>query len=120
MDVDFYLKVEEIVKEDPRYKPDAYEFVMRGLFYTQKKLKRKGHVTGKELAEGIRDLAIEEFGGMARAVLAHWGITKTSDFGEIVYNMISKKLLSKTESDSKEDFRDVYDFKEAFRISLEK
>lgn len=124
MNSDFYSKVEEIIKKDPRYKPDAYEFVMRSLFYTQKKLKRKGHVTGKELAEGIRDLALEEFGGMARTVLAYWGINKTEDFGEIVYNMIEMKILSKTESDSKSDFKDVYDFKEAFdkgyKINLEK
>ena len=124
MNTDFYIKIEEIVKKDARYKPDAYEFVMKGLFYTQGKLKRKGHVTGKELSEGIRDLALEEFGGMARTVLTHWGISKTEDFGRIVYNMIEKNILSKTESDSKEDFRDVYDFKEAFdrdyRIDLEK
>jgi len=124
MNLDFYKKVEEILKRDSRYKPDAYEFVMKALFYTQKKLKRRGHITGKELAEGFRDLAIEEFGGMARTVLSYWGINQTSDIGEIVYNMIEKKILSKTESDSKEDFKDVYNFKESFdkgyRIDLEK
>ncbi len=124
MDTSFYLRVEKIIGEDSRYKADAYEFVMKGLFYTQKKLKRKGHITGKELAEGLRDLALEEFGGMARTVLSHWGINETKDFGEIVYNMISENLLNKTESDSKEDFKDIYNFKEVFeadyKINLEK
>jgi len=124
MSFDFYSRVEKIVKKDSRYKTDAYEFVIKSLFYAQKKLKRRGHITGKELSEGIKDLALEEFGGMARTVLAYWGINKTEDFGEIVYNMISKKILSKTGYDSKEDFKDVYDFKEVFdkgyRIELEK
>lgn len=124
MNTSFYLRVERIVGKDPRYKADAYEFVMRGLFYTQKKLKRKGHVAGKELAEGLKDFALEEFGGMARTVLSHWGINETGDFGEIVYNMIEENLLNKTESDSKEDFKDIYNFKEVFetgyKINLEK
>jgi uncharacterized repeat protein (TIGR04138 family) len=111
---DFYLSVEEIVLADSRYKADAYEFVMQALHFTQNKLKRETHVTGKELAEGIRDYAIEQYGPMAKTVLAHWGIHKTQDFGFIVFNMIEKQMLSKTDSDSLEDFKDVYDFEAAF------
>ena len=51
---------------------------------------------------------------MARVVLTHWGITKTEDFGNIVFNMIGKSLLSKTEADSIDDFKGVYDFNAAF------
>jgi len=32
--MNFYKKVEEIVEKDPRYKPDAYEFVMQALWHT--------------------------------------------------------------------------------------
>lgn len=111
---DFYKKVEEIIEKDCRYKPDAYEFVMEALWFTQNKLKRKGHVRGKELLAGIRELAIDKYGPMVRTVFEHWGIRTTEDFGEIVFNMVENALLSKTEDDSREDFKNVYDFKEVF------
>jgi uncharacterized repeat protein (TIGR04138 family) len=31
MNTDFYKKVEELVRKDSRYQPDAYEFVMQAL-----------------------------------------------------------------------------------------
>lgn len=111
---DFYQVVEEICKSESRYKPDAYEFLMQALHFTQNKLKKKAHVTGKELLEGIREFAIEQYGPMAQTVFKHWGINKTQDFGNIVFNMVDKKLLSKTDEDAIEDFKDVYDFQRVF------
>jgi uncharacterized repeat protein (TIGR04138 family) len=110
----FYQIVEEIYALDNRYKPDAYEFVMQALNFTQKKLARETHITGKELLAGIREFAIEQYGVMAKTVLTHWGIRKTDDFGTIVFIMVDNKILSKTETDSIEDFKEVYDFEEAF------
>ncbi len=110
----FYDLVEEICNQDKRYKPDAYEFVLGGLNFTQDKLKRKTHVSGSELSCGLRDYAINQYGALANRVLAYWGINQTQDFGYIVFNMIEKKLLSKTEEDSLADFNAVYDFKAAF------
>jgi uncharacterized repeat protein (TIGR04138 family) len=110
----FYKKVEEIVEQKPRYKSDAYEFVMQALWYTQDKLKRKGHISTAELLEGIRQFAVEQYGLMSRQVLAHWGVKKTSDFGNIVFDMIDKGLMSKNDSDSLNDFKEVFDFKKAF------
>ena len=107
--------VEGICKKDKRYKPDAYEFVLQGLNFTQDKLKnRQGHICGSELARGLRDYAINQYGALACSVLSHWGINQTEDFGNIVFNMIEKKLLSKTDEDSLADFNHVYDFKAAF------
>jgi uncharacterized repeat protein (TIGR04138 family) len=111
---DFYSVVEMICLEDPRYKADAYEFIMQALYFTQNKLKKDTHVTGKELLEGVRSFIIEQYGPMAKTVFAHWGITKTEDLGNIVFNLINKKILSKTEEDSLNDFKEVYDFETAF------
>jgi len=111
---DFYQVIESICKRDARYKADAYEFVMQALYFTQKKIKREGHMTGKELAHGIKDFAAQQYGPMAITVLSHWGISSTEDFGNIVFNMVGKKVLSKTEEDSPADFKDVYDFEKAF------
>ncbi len=110
----------EVVRRDPRYAVEAYEFVFEALGYIQRRLGRvpkekeegnpKNHVSGRELLEGIRELALREFGLMARTVFNCWGIHKTDDFGEIVFNLVEGGLMSKTEQDTREDFRDVYDF----------
>ena len=105
----------EICESDPRYKDDAYEFVLEALSFTQKKLQRSRHVTGKELLDGIKDLLIEKFGPLTLTVLQHWGVNATEDFGHIVFNMVEKKILSKTEEDNIESFRNVYDFEVEFK-----
>jgi uncharacterized repeat protein (TIGR04138 family) len=110
----FYQAVEEICLQDTRYKADAYEFVMQALSFTQQKLTRPGHVTAAELLSGIRELIIQQYGVMAKSVLQHWGITQTADFGAIVFAMIEKKMLAKTDTDTLGDFNDVYDFESAF------
>jgi uncharacterized repeat protein (TIGR04138 family) len=110
----FFSKIEKIVQKDHRYKPEAYEFVMKALSYTQRNLRKRGHLSGKELLLGIREYCFEQFGTMSKSVLAHWGIKRTEDFGEIVFNMVNVGLLRKTDEDSIEDFKDVYDFKDAF------
>ena len=114
----FYLKVEEILKKDVRYKPDSYEFVMQALYYTQNKLERKGHLSGRDLLDGIKEFALEQFGTMAKPVLEHWGLHATDDFGNIVFNMVDNGLLSKTENDSAADFHDVYKFSDVFKEEL--
>lgn len=101
--------IETLCLEDPRYHEDAYDFVLEALSFTQHKFRRRKHVTGKELLEGVKILLMERFGVMALSVLQYWGIKATEDFGNIVFNLIQKKILSKTEEDSLEDFRDVYD-----------
>ena len=124
MNSEFYEQVEKICQKDTRYKLDAYEFLMEALFFTQKTLKKPYHVSGKELLEGIRQLVLERFGPMSLTVLEHWGLHNTGDFGEIVFNLVEAKLLKKTEEDKISNFKDVYDFKEAFvegyKLHLEK
>jgi len=111
---DFYQVVENICSGDSRYKADAYEFMMQGLHFTQGKIKRAGHITGRELLEGLREFAIQQYGPMAKAVLNYWGVYKTQDFGHIVFNMIEDKLLAKTDADSLDDFKDIYNFDTVF------
>jgi uncharacterized repeat protein (TIGR04138 family) len=130
-------KLEEVVRKDPRYAYEAYEFVFQALHFTQKMLGREPpedpaeadavdphhHVSGQELVEGIRVLALREFGLMARTVFHLWGIDRTDDFGQIVFNLVEAELMSKTNEDSRDDFRDVYNLDEAlvqgFRIQLD-
>lgn len=106
--------IEKIAEKDPRYDPEAYLFLMKGLNSTVSKFEKHRHVSGQELSEGLRLYAIEQFGPMARTVLENWGVSSTEDFGNMVFNMIDAKLFSKTETDSIDDFKGIYDFKEAF------
>ena len=106
--------IELIRREDPRYHPEAFEFILLALNRVVQALPERRHITGAELSEGIRDLAIELYGPMARTVLEHWGLRETIDFGRIVFHLIDHRILSRTDSDSLEDFRGVFDFETAF------
>lgn len=72
------------------------------------------HVTGQQLCDGIRQYALSQFGLMSKVVLNSWGIYSTSDFGEIVYNLINVGVLKKSPRDRRSHFDGVYDFDEAF------
>ena len=105
----------DIVERDPRYGLGAYEFTREAVTYASEVVFATGtHVTGRELLEAIRRFARERYGLLAPDVLRSWGVHQTEDFGEIVFNLVDARLLSKTPEDSKEDFRQVYSFEEAF------
>lgn len=121
-DPDFAEIVGLICKEDPRYDRKAYEFVRLGLDHTVKELRKKEsarggrsrHVSGPELLEGLRVYALDQFGPLAKTVLNSWGVHRCQDFGEIVFNLIEYNVFSKTETDRREDFADIYSFEDAF------
>ncbi|MGA2245645.1 MAG: Minf_1886 family protein [Verrucomicrobiota bacterium] len=119
-EVNFEEVVEELIAQDPRFGRDAYHFTREALDFTQKLISRdhRGtvrHVTGQELLEGIRHYALQQYGPMTMTVLEEWGIKNCRDFGEIVFNMVGSGLLAKTEKDTRDDFRQGYDFADAFR-----
>jgi uncharacterized repeat protein (TIGR04138 family) len=106
--------LEQAIAKDPRYKPEAYVFVHDALDHIWARLEQRRHITGRELLGGIKDLALQRYGPMAKAVLNSWGVKTTDDFGAIVFNLVNAGILSKTEEDRIEDFHDVYDFDEVF------
>ncbi len=112
--------MEQILREDSRYDVLAYHFVREALDHTLKLLSKPTegegrHVSGQELLEGVRDYAIGEYGPLAKTVLDRWGVRRCEDFGEIVFNLVEKGILGKTDRDSRDDFAGGYDFDEAFR-----
>ena len=121
----------QLLERDSRYKLEAYQFVRDALAYAQDELgmgpqpqqepvsdeddpPADAHLTGQQLCEAIRQLALDQFGLMARVVFDSWGVRSTSDFGEIVYNLIEIGLMKKSAADRREDFNDVFEFEEAF------
>lgn len=77
------------------------------------------HITGSEMCWGLREYALHRWGKLARRVLESWNIRCTFDFGRIVFHMIEHQFMQKQPSDSIEDFRDVFDFGEAFDQSYD-
>ncbi|HTS17204.1 MAG TPA: Minf_1886 family protein [Verrucomicrobiae bacterium] len=117
--LNFAEAVDDIIRADGRYERDAYYFVREGLDFTIKMLKKDSrgagrHVSGQELLDGLRRFALNEFGPMTKTVLEYWGVRQCEDFGEIVFRMVDKGILGKTEQDTREDFKGGYDFDEAF------
>lgn len=121
-DLEFSEIVGLICKEDARFDRKAYGFVRQALDHTVKEVKRKmpertgksQHVSGAELLEGIRTFALDQYGPLTMTVLSNWGIHRCTDFGDIVFNLIEYNVFSKTESDRREDFADIYNFEAAF------
>jgi uncharacterized repeat protein (TIGR04138 family) len=115
MDLQF---AEEVLKNlqdrHPRFHGKAYLFLLSALHSVLEGLEEPRHISGEELAHGVRKLALEKYGPMARTVLEHWGIHSTEDLGEMVFAMVDCGVLIKREEDRKEDFEDLFDFEEAF------
>ncbi len=113
--------LQDVVDDVGVYHLDGYRFVQDGLAFAVMQvhgngtdIRARGHVSGQQLAEGLRDFALQRWGMMAGVVLRRWGIISTMDFGRIVFAMIASGQLQKTDDDSVEDFRNVYDFRTAF------
>jgi uncharacterized repeat protein (TIGR04138 family) len=103
-----------IRSRDARYHERAYLFVLATIEYLQGRLAARRHVSGQELAWACRDFALEQFGLLAPHVLEHWGVTRTEDFGRIVYTLVDIGLLVTQPGDREGDFAAVYSFAEAF------
>jgi uncharacterized repeat protein (TIGR04138 family) len=120
MDEEFYSIISTIYNQDPRYYPEAYEFVMEALNFSQKKFKKSKHISGEELLVGINALLLKKYGPMTMTVLGHWGIKATDDFGNIVYNLVENKVLAKDTRDQYDSFKNAYDFDEVFNKGYRK
>lgn len=117
--IGFAEALDSIVASDSRYHRDAYIFLRDALDFTTKQQKKvKGtnvrHVSGPELLEGMRQYALKEFGPMVMTVFESWGIGSCEDVGHMVFNLIGAGIFGKTDQDSVDDFKDVFDFHEAF------
>lgn len=113
------LAVHEVQQRDNRYAPESYAFLCQALGHTVKILERENdddrHVNGRELLSGFRDLAVLEFGPMAAFVIRDWGLERSEDVGNMVYNLIGVGYFGRNETDSIDDFSDGVDLMEALR-----
>jgi len=120
--------LQQLVEDVGLYPPEAYEFIQKGLSFTvgrihgelkeadpdAKASDASRHVSGQQLCEGLRDFALNQWGLLARTVLRRWNITSTLDFGRIVFALVDAGHMQKTDDDTLEDFKAVYEFRSAF------
>ena len=102
----------EILKKDDRYDSRAYDFVLEVIHVAS--TDAKGHVTGQELLNYFRDMALDAYGPLTYTVLNDWGVRCCEDVGAIVFNLYDAKRIGKTDSDSPEDFVGGFNFKHEF------
>ena len=116
-------RILELRTRDGRYSKNAYFFVLDALDHTQSLLTSSGqidrHIGGKELLEGIRNLATDRFGALAKEVFNQWGILSTEDFGQVVFNLVHEGLLQRRAQDSLLDFANGYDFAREFEADYD-
>ncbi|MHC4873935.1 MAG: Minf_1886 family protein [Planctomycetota bacterium] len=117
-----------------KYTPEAYELVLEALNATAKMVDcgeivpnapyaddraidenpAAFHISGRELLEGFKIHVRRQYGNMALLLLERWGLKTTEDVGNIVFEMVEAGRMSKRETDSIDDFKNGYDFAEAF------
>ena len=109
--------LDQLQERNPRFHARSYEFVMMALHSVIQSLDEPRHISGRELTEGLRELAIGQYGLLARTVLEHWGIHETEDVGRVVFAMVEQGILVKEDEDGPKDFADVFDFEDAFETN---
>ena len=109
-------RIEELAQRDPRYAPEAYQFVFDALDYAARKVVRGAaaggdgeHVSVPDFIRGARELALRDFGMLAPAVFRAWGVSRSDDLGEIVFNLIGAGLMDPAAADDRGAFHDACD-----------
>jgi len=108
---DFLDIVDEIRERDPRYRREAYLFIMAALDRVVSGLSRPRHVSGQELLAGAVDLAREQFGPLAHTVTEEWGLATSLDVGNVVFHLVEAGLLGRQPTDSLDDFQGGIDLR---------
>ena len=110
-EVPFWDAVDRVRALYPRFRREAYGFVMlalgtvvEGLPPERRAHPQDRHVSGPELLCGVIALARSEFGMMAPMVFREWGVERAADVGEIVFHLVESKQLSARPEDRREDF----------------
>lgn len=114
------MTFEEVLPKIPRTgaTDDGILFVFQTLDYAfRQKTGPTKNITATEFVEGFAKMAKEQFGGLAKDVLAHMGIRSTLDVGKVVFALIEAGIFVKTSGDNLSDFDGIYDFESKFDMA---
>lgn len=116
--MDLLQSIRTLAERRGVFRPDAYFFVLEALEHAMEAMGKRGHITGGDLLEQIRELGRERYGVMAGDVFNAWGVHATIDFGRIVFHLVEAGLLCKRDKDSLSDFVEKFDFQDAFALNF--
>lgn len=109
-------RLEEIVRGDPRYPIEAYEFVREAILHALRPAGGDGgHFSAGQLLRSIPELARREFGLLAPTVFQAWNVRRTPDVGAIVANLVAAGLMTAGPDDGRDDFGEAFDLQAALR-----
>lgn len=118
----FWDAVDTLREHDPRYRREAYGFVVGALAVAVRALPAdrladpvRRHLSGQELLAAIVDLGRREFGALAATVFHEWGVRSGEDIGRIVFELVRVGQLSARDEDTLDDFRSGHDLLKALR-----
>lgn len=109
----FMDAVKALNSHDQKYDTGAYFFLKDALDFTVRRAMESNdgthrHVAASELLIGFRDLAIQEFGPMASTMMSEWGVNSCTDIGTMVFQLIDEGVFGKQDSDTMEDFSELF------------
>lgn len=116
-DLDFSLdSFDDIVAKDPRYNARAYALLMDVLGWLFKDCAK---ADGETILDEFRERTLDLYGPMSYTVLREWGVERTEDVGEMMFNLADSGRVRREDSDTAEAFVGGYDFKETFLAPYE-
>ena len=108
----FWEAVDALRDRDPRYRREAYGFVVAALASAVGELPaerradpERRHLSGAELVGAVIRLARREFGDLSEVVFREWNLTRTEDIGRIVFELVECGQLSARPEDRMQDFQ---------------
>lgn len=102
----------DIVARDSRYDAHAYALLMDVIHFL---CNGEKHIRSDEILEEFKERALDQYGPMTYTVLAEWGLSRTEDIGEMMFNLVEGRRIAKDEEDTPESFAGGYDFVEVFK-----
>lgn len=100
----------DILARDKRYDAKAYTLLMEVF----RNLCDSKDINYTMILDEFKELVLDQYGPMSYTLLTQWGLSESMDIGEMMVNLVESGRVGKSDNDNYEDFRDGYDFKEAF------
>ena len=102
----------DITAKDKRYDARAYALLMDVVKYLTGEDGR--HCSGEDILDEFKERALDQYGPLAYTVLSEWGLSRTEDIGEMMFNLVDSRRIGRDDNDSADSFAGGYDFRETF------
>ena len=103
----------DIIAKDKSYDARAYTLLLDVIHYLAGESGDK-HCSGEEILDEFKERTLDLFGPLSYTVLSEWGLSRTEDIGEMMFNLVDARRIGKDDNDSADSFAGGYDFRETF------